>query len=365
MHPKRVLIFAWLCASAFGCSDNDFKAEEPVMAGAPAEAAKPSEVSQENYVATKEVDATAQKIFYDATLKLEVLNSVDAVEHVASMVKAAGGYVEEQARTTGIFRIPVKAFGKTFDDAQALGKVLDKSVLAFDVSEAYSDATLRRELMQSTLTKLETLLKNAQTASERLVLLKEIGVLKERLEKLASQIRELGEKAAYSRLALEAIEPAQSIARGSAASVGALAWLSSLSPDSVGAVYRGRRLELVLPDGFVAVPNRKYFEAESATSSTIRATRLENNPRGDKVFWGEAVQAALGSRFKVVGSETAGRFVVVHAATADGIARYDVAVATEGDDLLMVEAFYPSAVDLQRFGAPVIAAVAGFGGSAQ
>jgi hypothetical protein len=43
--------------------------------------------------------------------------------------------------------------------------------------------------------------------------------------------------------------------------------------------------------------------------------------------------------------------------------RYDVAVLTDGDALVVAEAYFPTADDESRFGGKVLAALAGFGGA--
>lgn len=311
-----------------------------------------------------EAPHAARKIHYNGAIKLEAASPEKVLDEAASRVKAAGGYVESHGAGVIALQVPVAAFAELFAWAQKSGKVLEKSLRALDVTDAYADAELRQRLTAASLRKLEELLEKASSAAERLALLREIGELKERLEQASAELAALAKLAKFSKLTLQVVAPTLSVAGLQATTINAFRWIDGLTPERSLASRlspQTPRPELPMPQGYVILPSETEWRADSPTAATLRAVRLENEPEGDTRFWAEALKNRLQARFKVAGNESHGAFQVIRLKDRGNDAwAYDVGVLAKGKGLVIVEAFYPTAADEGRFFAPVVAALAAF-----
>ncbi len=366
MRQSYAVLFFLLSLSA--CSDQykDYAVEEPVQpapsapgAAAPSESGKESQKFPSDYGAK----LSARKIHYEGTLSLETAEPANALAQAAEKVKNLGGYSELETKDTVVLHVPVAKFMDVFEEVQGLGKVLKKSLTGSDITEAYSDTALRKQLIQASLKKLEQLLALAKSVSERLALLKEIGELRGRLEEAEALLAMLSHKSQYSKLTVSVVEPVRAIASLKPRPIGVFAWIDGLSPEQALGKSRGRKFELNVPADYVLVPSDRYWLAESASQATFSATRLKNEPRGDAAFWVETLKERLKGRYEVAKTFSQGKFQVIRLTDPAGEGyRYDVGVLTEGDTLVIAEAVYPNAADEQRFGPKVFAALDSYDG---
>ncbi|MEO0815512.1 MAG: hypothetical protein AAFY60_21815, partial [Myxococcota bacterium] len=97
-----------------------------------------------------------------------------------------------------------------------------------------------------------------------------------------------------------------------------------------------------------------HWMAESADGAQVWSHERENSPEGNNAFWLAALKERLSASFGSVESSTVGEFEVLRLVDDGPEAyRYLVAVNAQGDELHVVEVYYPSAEHESRYEAAV------------
>jgi hypothetical protein len=119
---------------------------------------------------------------------------------------------------------------------------------------------------------------------------------------------------------------------------------------------------LELPAGFVLFEEDDSYRAQAADTSILRAGMVPNEPRGNNRFWADAVHREMvGRGEKLVERKAAGD-------VAYGLYRNDdlkprwylIGIAVEGDELFVIEVFFPNEVSFKQHHAAVVQSLATF-----
>ncbi|MCB9763363.1 MAG: DUF4349 domain-containing protein [Alphaproteobacteria bacterium] len=293
-----------------------------------------------------------RKVFYNGFVRLRVTDAEDTVAQVVEMVEARGGYVERRSLRSVTVRVPVDTFLDTYEAVQALGDVLDESLTAQDVTDAFTETELRLRVAEDTRARLQELLAQATEEQEKIALLREIQRLTEQIDQIEAELRTLSQLAAYSRLTVEA-QPRQLTAGSDRPPPpGALAFLRRLSPFKRDVAANNKHLPLEVPEGFVALDLKRRFVAESADGAAVWAHKRENQPQGDAAFWVAAMSDAHASDFASAEIATFGAWQVLRLveAGADEPYEYWVGFRVDGKWLHVVEVYLPSPAHAARYG---------------
>ena len=331
--------------------------DTPMSRSAPAfrdAAAPPGAATAEPVVAL-----APRMVHYNGYLHLRVTDPSAAVEEVADRARALGGYVENLSESRVTVRVPVDRFEESVESTASLGDVIDRSITAEDVTEAYTAVDLRLQTAQATRKRLVELLARAGTEEEKLSLLRQIQRVSEEIDLVEAQLRTLARLASHSRLTVDFSARSAFSSQTDTSDVAGLDWIARLSPfrRDVGSV--GRRLELPVPEGLVALAPRGRFIAESADGAVVWTGRLENQPRGSADFWIEAIAERLAPEFAQSAVTTVGGWQVLRLEESETGYRYLIAVMDAGRRLKLVEIYYPAAEQEQRYGAAILAALGG------
>lgn len=320
---------------------------------APAEPAEPVE------------PAGPRMVHYNGYIHLKVTDGEALVDQVAKRAEALGGYVEQRSLTRITVRVPVAIFLDTFKEVLGYGEVVDKSLTAEDVTDAFQDVDLRLRTAAATRDRLQELLAKATTEEEKLELLRQIARLTEQIDVMQSQLRTLQSLADFSRLTVEAQARDPFMARQGAPELQGFTFIQQLSPFQRDVSYTGKKLALAVPEGMVALDVKKRFAAESADGAAMWTTRLPNEPIGDSAFWAEALRTRLAPEFSDGEIRTVGEFQVLRLVEPGNPSPYVyiVGVRAEGKHLDLVEIYYPSTATEERYGAAVNAVLNGGGES--
>lgn len=304
--------------------------------------------------------AADRMVHYDGWARLRVTRTQDLLDSVATLAEELGGKVESLYSDTVVVAVPVARFEEAFQRVLALGDVLDKSITATDITEAFTAVELRLRTAEATRTRLQALLARAEEEQEKLQLLREIARLTEEIDLMKSQVELLASLASYSRITVQAV-PRQAVStRTNQEEPWGLGWIQQLSAFRQGVAAQGKLLALEVPEGFVALDLKKRFVAESADGAVIRSGRFENVPAGDTDFWMAAVKERLAPEFARAEVEPWGSFQVL--TLVDGSEApyvYLVAVRADGRKLDLVEVTFPGLPQQERHGAAVRAAIEG------
>lgn len=302
------------------------------------EAAKPAPPTQKRLV------------YYNGFMELRVTEPQQTLERAVQMAEDAGGYVETFAGNRIVLRVPVAVFRSIYDDMLKLGEIVSRSVNAQDITEAYTSVELRLRTLRASRDRLIELLARARTEEEKLSLLREIKRLTERVDQLEMQLKTLATLASFSRITVVTQPKREDVYSTEAESVAAFRWIRALSPFKRDVAYDGERLDLKAPTGMVSLENREHWMAESADGAQIWTHERENNPSGTTQFWIDAIRLRLGPSYASADVTTIGSFATLRLEDGgpEGY-RYLVGVNVQGDDLHVVEIYFPTAEHEKRY----------------
>jgi len=299
-------------------------------------------------------------VHYNGYLKLRVANPTETLQHATEIADQAGGYVENLFEHSVTLRVPVASFRQVFTSFTKLGNVLKRSLTAQDVTDSFVALDLRGKTLKASRARLIALLAKARKSREKLRLLREIRRLTEEIDQIEMDLTTLASLAEMSRLTVEAVPHELKVESAATEPIAAFRWIHDLSPFRRDYAASGDRLELAVPQGLVELSHRDTWIAEGADGTVIWASQHDNHPHGSTQFWIDALKERLGKEYAQAQVSKVGSFQILRVVDQSERAyRYLVGVAVQGDDLQVVEIYYPSAAQEKRFSAAIQAALEG------
>jgi hypothetical protein len=141
-----------------------------------------------------------RQVIYTAVMVLSVFD-IDAVaETLEDMPKRYGGWIESRYDYQITLRIRAERLFEAMDQLAELGIVLDKSLLAEDVTAEYIDLESRIRVLEQIVARLEALLAKATTVEEALKIRVELDRMRIELEAARVRMRALSEQIDFSTL---------------------------------------------------------------------------------------------------------------------------------------------------------------------
>jgi hypothetical protein len=126
---------------------------------------------------------------------------IDAVaETLEDMPKRYGGWIESRYDYQITLRIRAERLFEAMEQLAELGIVLDKSLLAEDVTAEYIDLESRIRVLEQIVARLEALLAKATTVEEALKIRVELDRMRLELEAARVRMRALSEQIDFSTL---------------------------------------------------------------------------------------------------------------------------------------------------------------------
>jgi len=300
-------------------------------------------------------------VVYLGYLKLRVKRLLEAVDAITRLTEEAGGYIESLSSQAVVVRIPADDFDKAMATFAALGDVLDRRVKALDVTAQFTDLRGRLAVAKEARERLLELLEHVQDVQERLRILQEVKRLTEQIESIESTLSTLQNLVDYFTITIE-LQPI--LATGAPVTHRSpFPWVRALTPHR-GTIDDGRDdVRLRLPAGFVLFDEEDVWRAQAADTTTLRVGRVENEPRGGAEFWANAVTHEMDGRDEeLVEDGTAGLVTYRVFRNKDVQPRtYLVGVHARGDELWVIEVFYPNEGAFERHHRAVVEALATFG----
>lgn len=321
-----------------------------------------SEPAPEKSVVIAEPDAkgmTARQVVYLGFLRLRVRRLLDAIDALTARVEAAGGYVESLSKTVMVVRVPGGDFDAAMNTLAEVGDVLARQVKALDVTAQFLDLEGRLAVASRTRDRLLTLLESARDTDERLRILEEIKRLTEQIESMSSRLATLQNLVAYYTITIE-LEPITAENRV-VVHRSPFAWIRRMAAH-YEALPETDDAAIPVPAGFVRIESADGWQARASDTSVLRISEVDNEPRGDAAWWAAAIRHELEGRDEeITAAGAAGGLHWMIAREKDVEPRgWLVGVATKGDDLYVVEGFFPDPAALDRHRAAVLAALDGF-----
>lgn len=298
--------------------------------------------------------AATRMVHYDGFARLRVTRVEDGVDQVRAVAEALGGHVERVGSSSVSVRVPVAVFRDAFDQVLELGEVLDKSLTAQDVTDAFTSVDLRLKTAEATRERLQILLARSEEEQEKLQLIRQIQRLTEEIDRLGAQVRTLSGLAELSRISVELV-PREALAwQGPEDETAELAWIRDLSPLRTSAPFESKELDLAVPEGMVRLEPRGPYVAESPDGARIWSHRVRNEPQGDAAFWLSALEGRLARDFGAAETETVGGWQVLRLTDkGDDPYTWLLAVRVEGSWLHLVQVMTPSPDATERYDAAI------------
>ncbi len=321
--------------------------------------------SAHSAAATAPTAVADRKIHYSGHARLRVQSVEETTDALTEMARSLGGFVESVTGRVVTLRVPVDTFESTFDQMVQLGELLERSISARDVTEAFTAVDLRLATARQTRDRLVELLAIAEGEQEKLALIQQIQRVSEEIDRLEAQLRTLDSLASMSRITMVLVPREAQAWRDDRDDTAELAWIRDLTPFQPDLVSAGRKLSLPVPDGMVQLTPTRRFIAEGPDGSRVWSGRLANEPVGDGAFWVAAIRSRIGPEFAAAEVVDLGGFTVLKL-TDRGEDPYAwwIAIRPRGKWIDVVEAYFPTPAELERFEGAVRASLVDLGGAA-
>lgn len=155
-------------------------------------------------------DPLTQKIIFNGYMRIEVDSFDTVIRSLKEAVAGMGGYIvseqrynmDDQGRVGGqiVLRVPYQDFDAILHQTGGLGKVLEQTSNATDVTTEFVDVQARIGVMEAKETRLLELLEQTGSLADVLAVEQELGYTRAELESLKGRMRYLTNQTDYSTL---------------------------------------------------------------------------------------------------------------------------------------------------------------------
>ncbi len=192
-------------------------ATQPTVPG-PGEAPPPGAKGEDVYSAAMPV--TQRRIIRNARMTLSVSRGGvrDALDRACRIIEGSGGYVESCSLVTGdaatkrnasaylVGRVPAENLTRTMQDIGTLGRLVDQSESAQDVTEKYIDLSARVRAKEAQEARLIQIMGEAKTVGELLQVEAELWRVRADIDSMKGQLNYLERASALSTLSVSFVE---------------------------------------------------------------------------------------------------------------------------------------------------------------
>jgi len=155
------------------------------------------------------------KIIKTGEVRMEVLNLEDAKKKLDTLIKVLKGYYENETYTSegnqNTFRLIIRIPHAKFDSTMLVlekgpGRILFSNINLSDVTEEYTDVTIRLKNHLAYLEQYRNILKKANRIEDIMAVQEKIRVLEEEIDSKEGRLKYLDDQVAYSTLTVEMME---------------------------------------------------------------------------------------------------------------------------------------------------------------
>ncbi|MDU0369006.1 DUF4349 domain-containing protein [Hymenobacter endophyticus] len=181
----------------------------------PPEAPGPPPASAATQASEEVQPPAARKLIYHAEVKMKVTDVPRANQHMDSLVRAFGAYVEEVSETREAdewqhqmkIRVTPGRFQALLNGLGGLGTVEHKELTTEDVTTQHADVSARLRSKRALEQRYIALLSQARKVSDILEIEESMGKIREDIEATESRLRALNNEVAYSTITLLYYQP--------------------------------------------------------------------------------------------------------------------------------------------------------------
>ncbi|WP_437757534.1 DUF4349 domain-containing protein [Sorangium sp. So ce1389] len=145
-------------------------------------------------------EAPAPLLIYTAQVAMAVFEVGASLGKVEALARELGGFLARRDDRTITIRVPAARFDEALKRLEGLGDMLQRNVVAEDVTEEFLDLGVRIRNARAVRDRLEKLLEKAAKVEESIQLERELARVAGELERLEGRLKFLRDRVAFSTL---------------------------------------------------------------------------------------------------------------------------------------------------------------------
>ncbi len=162
-------------------------------------------------IAPKKLDTIAKKVIKNGNMRIQVGDIKKAQNQVADILKKNEAYIQnEQFQNTDlddnldlVLRVPHKNFDALINSfSEGVGSVLSKNISSDDVTEEYTDVSIKLANKKIYLEKYRDMLRSASTTKDMIQIQETIRELEDEIDVAEGRLRFIDDRVNYSTLNL-------------------------------------------------------------------------------------------------------------------------------------------------------------------
>ncbi|WP_223607518.1 DUF4349 domain-containing protein [Chryseobacterium sp. OSA05B] len=159
----------------------------------------------------KKIDTIAKKVIKNGNMRIQVGDIKKAQNQVADILKKNNAYIQtEQFQNTDVddnldlvIRVPHKNFDALINSfSDGVGSVLSKNISSDDVTEEYTDVSIKLANKRIYLEKYRDMLRSASTTKDMIEIQEKIRELEDEIDVAEGRLRFIDDRVNYSTLNL-------------------------------------------------------------------------------------------------------------------------------------------------------------------
>lgn len=169
-------------------------------------------------------------------VQVEVVRPEDSARDFLAKVKAAGGYLQQQAGATLTVRLPAAEFDAMFAAVKAMGRVLAEQRQADDVTEEFVDLGIRIDNARKARDRLLEILQKAEKVEDILKVEAEVRRLTDEIERMEGRKKFLADQVAMATLQatfVAKVEPAPPPPPKRSRQLSPFDWINETGPETL------------------------------------------------------------------------------------------------------------------------------------
>ncbi|WP_437984736.1 DUF4349 domain-containing protein [Sorangium sp. So ce117] len=144
--------------------------------------------------------ARAPLLVYTAEIAMAVFEVGASLGRVEALARDLGGFLARRDDRAITIRVPAARFDEALKRLEGLGDILQRNVVAEDVTEEFLDLGIRIRNARAVRDRLEKLLEKAAKVEESIQLERELARVSSELERLEGRLKFLRDRVAFSTL---------------------------------------------------------------------------------------------------------------------------------------------------------------------
>lgn len=179
------------------------------------------------------IQVADRMLVYRGQMRLEVARVEEALATFVAEVKGLGGYLAQQHGAQVVVRVPAAQFEPVFARLRSMGRVLDESREAQDVTEEFIDVGIRLDNARKSRDRLIELLAKADKVEDMLKIEEQLRRLTAEIERLEGRRKLLADQVAMATITAK-FEPSAPIApAGTVARPSQFEWVRQLGAEQL------------------------------------------------------------------------------------------------------------------------------------